>query len=269
MLKKLLFALLFIAGVFSCRQVPVTGRSQFIIVPASEMQAMSYTQYDQFLNQNRVVTGTEESRMIKRVGSRIQTAVEAYMAEKGLSDRLEGFEWEFNLVNDETINAWCMPGGKVVFYTGILPVCQDETGVAVVMGHEIAHAVADHGAERMSQGLVAQGISSGVGLAAQQSSPLVQQLFMGAFGIGSQVGMLAFSRKHESEADEMGLIFSAMAGYDPREAPEFWKRMSAKSGGGAPPEFLSTHPSHDRRISDLNELLPTAMQYYEKYKDRY
>jgi len=269
MLKKIAIFLMIVAGVLSCRQVPVTGRNQLILIPANEMQAMSYSQYDQFLNENNVVKTGEQAAMIQRVGSRIQQAVEAYMEQKGLSSRLDGFKWEFNLVNDPTVNAWCMPGGKVVFYTGILPICQDEAGVAVVMGHEIAHAVADHGAERMSQGMVAQGLQIGAGLATMQKSPAFQQLFQTSFGVGAQLGMLSFSRKHESEADELGLIFSAMAGYDPREAPKFWERMSANSGGGAPPEFMSTHPSHDRRISDLTALLPTAMEYYEKYKDQY
>ena len=269
MLKKISVILMVMAGVLSCRQVPITGRNQLILVPASEMQTMSYAQYDQFLNENRVVRSGEQAAMIKRVGSRIQKAVETYMNDKGLGDRLTGFNWEFNLVDDPTVNAWCMPGGKVVFYTGILPICQDETGVAVVMGHEIAHAVADHGAERMSQGMLAQGLQVGAGIATMQKSQAFQQIFMTSFGVGTQVGMLSFSRKHESEADELGLIFSSIAGYDPREAPKFWERMAAASGGGAPPEFLSTHHSNERRINDLNAQQPKAMEYYNKYKDQY
>lgn len=212
------------------------------------------------------MTGTADANRIKQIGARIQKAVETYMAENNLSDQLKGFAWEFNLVNDNTVNAWCMPGGKVVFYTGILPVCKNDNGIAIVMGHEIAHAVANHGAERMSQGLVAQGISTAVNVATMEKSPVLQQLFQTSFGVGSGLGMLAFSRQHESEADKMGIIFAAMAGYDPREAPAFWERMRSMSGGGAPPEFMSTHPSHDRRINDLNAMMPEAVAIYEKNK---
>jgi predicted Zn-dependent protease len=257
------------AAVWACSKNPVTGRKQLSIIPASELQSMSYTQYSQFLQQNKLSSNAEQTAMIKRVGSRIQKAVEAYMAEKGQSDRLKGFKWEFNLVDDPTQNAWCMPGGKVVFYTGILPVCKDEAGVAVVMGHEVAHAVANHGGERMSQGLAVQGLGAGLQIAMNEKPGLTQQLFMQAFGAGSQLGMLKFSRVHESEADEMGIYFSAMAGYDPRSAPAFWERMKAMSGGQAPPEFMSTHPSHDTRIQQLNALLPKATALYEQYKGKY
>lgn len=255
--------------VFGCSTNPITGRKQLAIIPASQMHAMSYTQYSQFLNQNKVSKDQAQTAMIKRVGSRIQKAVEAYMAEKGQSDRLEGFKWEFNLVDDPTLNAWCMPGGKVVFYTGILPVCQGEAGVAVVMGHEVAHAVANHGGERMSQGLMVEGLGAGLQVALQNKPALTQNLFLQAFGISSQMGMLKYSRVHESEADEMGIIFSAMAGYDPREAPAFWERMQKMSGGQQPPEFMSTHPSPDTRIKELNALLPKAIKIYEENKDKY
>lgn len=225
---------------------------------------MSYNSYSQFLNQNNVVTGTKESASVKEVGNRIQQAVERYMRERGLSDRLDNFDWDFNLVRDNQVNAWCMPGGKVVFYTGILPICQNETGIAVVMGHEVAHAIAEHGNERMSQQLVAQGLMTAgqVAMAMKEEPKMTDQLILQAAGVGAQVGLLAFSRNQESEADEMGLIFMAMAGYDPRKAPDFWERMSAASNGQAPPEFLSTHPSHGRRISDLNANMPKALEYY-------
>ncbi|NVJ63597.1 MAG: M48 family metallopeptidase, partial [Flavobacteriaceae bacterium] len=178
------------------------------------------------------------------------------------------FDWEFNLIdNDTTVNAWAMPGGKVAFYTGILPICEDELGVAVVMGHEVAHAVAKHGQERMNTAYAQQiGLSLG-SVALGQDPTMAQRLVFQAVGMGSQLGMLAFSRKHESEADELGLIFMAIAGYDPSSAPKFWERMSA-TGGGAPPEFLSTHPSHETRISRLNAKLPEAMEYYEKSEMR-
>lgn len=255
--------------VFSCTTNPVTGRKQLNLIPASQMHQMSFQQYSQFLNENKVSTDSKNAEMIKRVGNRIQTAVEAYMAEIGQSSKLDGFKWEFNLIDDPTMNAWCMPGGKVVFYTGILPICQDEAGVAVVMGHEVAHAVANHGGERMSQSLAVQLGGVGLQVALSEKPALTQNLFMQAFGVGSQVGMLKFSRTHESEADEMGIYFAAMAGYDPANAPKFWERMKSMSGGQAPPEFLSTHPSHDTRIQQLNALLPKATEMYEKYKGSY
>lgn len=266
MKKRFLFPLLLIIGMiaYACSTVPVTGRKQLRLLSSSQVLSMSYSNYSQFLNQNNVVTGTKEANSVQEVGSRIQRAVEKYMAERGLSDRLDGFEWDFNLVQDNTVNAWCMPGGKVVFYTGILPICQNETGIAVVMGHEVAHAIAEHGNERMSQQLVAQGLmtTGQVALALKDNPKMTDQLLLQAVGVGAQLGLLSFSRNQESEADEMGLIFMAMAGYDPRKAPEFWERMSAASGGGAPPEFLSTHPSHGRRIADLNANMEKALQYY-------
>ena len=175
---------------------------------------------------------------------------------------MKDFKWEFNLVEDNTVNAWCMPGGKVVFYTGILPITKDEKGIAVVMGHEIAHAIARHGNERMSQGLALQGGGIALSLALSDKPELTQNLFQQAYGLGGQLGMLKYSRSHDSEADKMGLVFMAMAGYDPREAVEFWKRMAAQ-GGQKPPEFLSTHPSDDTRIKDLEDFMPEALKYYK------
>jgi predicted Zn-dependent protease len=203
--------------------------------------------------------------MVKRVGANIQKAVEEYMAQNNWSGHLQGYDWDFNLIEADVVNAWCMPGGKVAFYTGIMPVCQDEAGVAVVMGHEVAHAIANHGAERMSQGLVQQmgGVALDVALSSKPGE--TREMFGMAYGLAYNFGaMLPFSRLHESEADKMGLIFMAMAGYDPSEAPKFWERMAAASGGGAPPEFMSTHPSHETRIKDLNDQIPEAMKYYKK-----
>lgn len=254
-----------IAFLIGCTTNPITGRKQLSLVPAAQMQSMSYQQYSQFLGQNNVVQSGPQAQMIKSVGSKMQRAVETYMQQIGHADKLEGFKWEFNLVNDPSLNAWCMPGGKVVFYTGILPVCQDEAGVAVVMGHEIAHAVANHGGERMSQGLATQLGGAAFQIALSDKPALTQSLFAQAFGVGSQLGTLKFSRTHETEADEMGLYFMAIAGYNPQTAPQFWQRMKASSGGQAPPEFLSTHPSNDTRIRDLNALMPKAMDIYRKY----
>lgn len=202
--------------------------------------------------------------MIKRCGARIQKAVESYFASQNQSKQLEGYEWEFNLVESDDVNAWCMPGGKVVFYTGILPVCKDETGIAVVMGHEVAHAVARHGNERMSQGLLAQFGGATLDAALAKNSAGTKQLAAAAFGIGAQYGaLLPFSRKQESEADHLGIIFMAMAGYDPRTAVPFWERMSAGSKGGKPPEIMSTHPSDETRMANLNDRMPEAMKYYK------
>ncbi|MFI5250866.1 MAG: M48 family metallopeptidase [Bacteroidota bacterium] len=202
--------------------------------------------------------------MVNTVGRKIQTAVETYMAQNNMSDRLNGYKWEFNLVESDQVNAWCMPGGKVVVYTGILPITKDEKGLAVVLGHEIAHAIADHGNERMSQGLITQ--FGGVALSEliKDKPDETKNLWMSAFGVGAQYGaMLPFSRVQESEADHLGLIFMAMAGYDPNNALEFWNRMAQQSAGKAPPEFLSDHPSDASRIDKIKEELPEAMRYYQ------
>ena len=249
----------------TCSSVPLTGRSQLNMIPSSEMLTMSFQQYDQFLKESKVITNTAEVSMVKQTGAKIQNAVERYMSENKLSHRLEGYNWDFNLVEDDQVNAWCMPGGKVVVYTGILPVTQDETGLAVVMGHEIAHAIAEHGNERMSQQLLQQVGAVSLMVAMQDEPAETQALWLGVYGVGTTVGiMLPYSRTHESEADHLGLIFMAMAGYDPHAAPEFWKRMAASKQGGSPPEFLSTHPSDQTRIEDITSWIPEAMKYYKK-----
>ncbi len=247
----------------ACATVPITGRKQLSLIPDSQMNSMSFQQYDQVIAESQLSTDPEATAMIKRVGSRIQGAVEQYFRENGMSQHLEGYVWEFNLIESDQANAWCMPGGKVAFYTGILPVCQDDTGVAVVMGHEIAHAIAEHGGERMSHSMALQMGGMALSEAVKTQPEETKALYMTAFAIGAQYGaMLPYSRKHESEADHMGLIFMAMAGFDPREAPKFWQRMSA-GGGGAPPEFMSTHPSDETRIRELNERMPEALGYYQ------
>lgn len=247
----------------SCSRVPITGRHQMKLLPNTTMLSMSYTSYGQFLKDNKLSTNAQQTAMVKNAGNRIKNAVEKYMKEHGMEKKLQGFEWEFNLVEDPTVNAWCMPGGKVVFYTGILPLCKDENGIAVVMGHEVAHAIANHGNERMSQGLAVQMGGIGLAIALHDKPAETQALFMGAYGIGTTVGaILPFSRLHESEADHMGIIFMAMAGYDPRKAPEFWERMAAM-GGSKPPEMLSTHPSDETRIRKLNEHMNEALTYYK------
>ncbi len=260
---RLILALTILALlVAACATVPLTGRKQLSLIPDSQMNTMSFQQYDQVLAESALSKNAEETAMIKRVGARIQASVEKYLADHGQSSHIDGYAWDFNLIESDQINAWCMPGGKVAFYTGILPVCQDETGVAVVMGHEIAHAIAEHGSERMSHSMMVQMGGVALNEAVKNEPDATQSLYMSAFAVGSQYGaMLPFSRKHESEADHMGLIFMAMAGYDPQEAPVFWQRM-ASLGGEKPPEFMSTHPADETRVRQLNEWMPEALKYY-------
>jgi len=257
----LLGILLLLSG---CTEVEITGRKQFNIVPDSTMNSMSFQSYGEFLSQNKLSTNAEQTQMVKRIGSRIQNAVEQYCEQNGILGRLAGYEWEFNLVEDPNVNAWCMPGGKVVVYTGILPIAQGETGLAVVMGHEIAHAFAKHGAERMSHVLVVQMGGIALSTALEDRPELTKDLFMQSYGIGSKLGVLSYSRTHENEADHLGLIFMAMAGYNPEEAIVFWQRMASQKTGAQPPEFLSTHPADQTRIQNLKRLLPDAMRYYKK-----
>jgi len=252
------FTIVFIA----CSTVPITGRKQLKLVSDSELIPMSFSQYKQVLAESKLSNDQAKVEMIRSVGNKIKVAAEKYYADHKISSKLKNYNWEFNLIESEQVNAWCMPGGKVAFYTGILPVCIDERGVAVVMGHEIAHALASHGNERMSQGMVAQFGVSSLSEAMGEDPSQTEVLFQQAVGMGTQVGMLKFSRNNESEADHIGLILMAMAGYDPNEAVDFWKRMAAMSGGKAPMEFLSTHPANDTRVSDLKALMPEALKYY-------
>jgi len=264
LIKTITFAILTLFVFQTCSTVPLTGRSQLNMIPNNEMLAMSYQQYDEFLKENKISTNKAEVDMVKRVGGKIEQAVDKYLSDNNLSSRLNGYNWEFNLVEDDQVNAWCMPGGKVVVYTGILPVTNDEAGLAVVMGHEIAHAIAEHGNERMSQQLLQQVGAVGLMVAMKDEPAQTQALWLSVYGVGTTVGvLLPYSRTQESEADHLGLIFMAMAGYDPYEATAFWQRM-AKSGGATPPEFLSTHPSYDTRINNLNDWIPEAMKYYKK-----
>jgi predicted Zn-dependent protease len=260
---RIIFSFVLILLVSACAKVPITGRSQLNLVSNDEIMALSSDEYIKVLNSSNVSSG-EYATMVKSVGSKIQASVEKYMNDNGYGNQLDGFNWEFNLIeNDTLVNAWCMPGGKVAFYTGIMPLCKDEEGVAVVMGHEVAHAIANHGAERMSQGLAVQFGVGTIQAAMGEDPSVTEQIFLQSIGISSQLGVLSFSRKHESEADRIGLIFMAMAGYDPQVAPEFWERMSSNSSG-QPPEWLSTHPSHETRIADLNRHMPEALGYYNK-----
>jgi predicted Zn-dependent protease len=262
-MKKTLVLLAIAAFVYGCTKVPITGRRQLNLLPESQMMAMSLGAYTEFLTQTPPLgSNNPDVQMVQGIGNRLATAATTYLKDHGAGDRVEGFNWEFNVVDEPTVNAWCMPGGKVVVYTGILPVTKDETGLALVMGHEIAHAIARHGNERMSQGMALQGAGMTLDVLTSTKPGLARDLFMQSFGLGGQLGMLAYSRNHETEADKMGLIFMAMAGYDPRGAPAFWNRMAAQ-GGGKPPELLSTHPNDEKRVADLEAFMPEAMKYFK------
>ncbi|MGV9013371.1 MAG: M48 family metallopeptidase [Flavobacteriales bacterium] len=255
----LVLVLAFMAG---CSKVPITGRRQLNLLPESEMMSMSLTQYQQFLKENKALPDSDpRSQMVKHIGERLAAAATKYLKANGAADRVADFQWEFHVVDDPQVNAWCMPGGKVVVYTGLLPVTKDDASLALVMGHEIAHAIARHGNERMSQGMAVQGAGMTLQVLTSEKPSLAGDLFLQSFGIGSQLGLLAYGRKQESEADKMGLVFMAMGGYDPRGAPAFWERM-ASQGGPKPPELLSTHPSDERRIADIKAYMPEAMKFY-------
>lgn len=249
----------------SCTQNAITGRSQLQLLPEAELQSMAKTEYQSFLSQNKIVNTkvNKDAEMVKRVGNRIATAITDYYSGLGKGDILKGYQWEFNLVDSKDVNAWCMPGGKVVVYTGILPVTQNEAALAVVMGHEIAHAIAQHGNERMSQGLLAEGLGT-IGSVLTSGNPTVNNIFNTVYAPGAQIGvLLPNSRKQELEADQYGLIFAAMAGYNPNEAVPFWERMAKVGGGQKPPEFLSTHPSDETRIAKVKQYAAEAMNFYK------
>ena len=266
MIQKIISGFILSLILVACSTNPLTGKSQLTILPESELQSMATQQYQQFLTTNRVVSSSNnrDADMVKRVGQRISRAVESYYSERGLTNKLDGFKWEYNLIDDKSVNAWCMPGGKIVVYTGLLPVTQNEAALAVVIGHEVSHALLQHGNQRMSQGLLQQlgGVALSVAVANKPAE--TQNLFLSAYGAGSQVGiLLPFSRKNELEADQYGLIWTAMAGYNPQEAIGLWERMESLANGQKPPEFLSTHPTEGRRIMQLQKFMPEALKYYK------
>ncbi len=261
--SKSIVSLLLVILIFSCSKVPITNRKQLKLLPESLMLSMSLTSYQEFLTQNPPASASEANTiMVRNVGSKIKMGVIKFMKDKGLSKRISNYKWDFNLVNSLTVNAWCMPGGKVVVYSGIFDYTKDETGLAVVMSHEIAHAVARHGNERMSQQLVVLlgGVSLSVALS--QKPEEIKNIFLMSYGVGSVLGMLAYSRLHEYEADKIGLVFMALAGYDPSKAVDLWERMAKSSTGTKIPQFLSTHPSDENRIKAIKEFLPKAQAYY-------
>jgi len=267
MKKGILFSgLLIVLLAIACATNPVTGKKTWALVSNDEIFASSFSQYGEFLKTNKVITGTTDAKRVETVGMKIKAAAEKLLKAKGTAGQLEGYAWEYKLVDSKEVNAWCMPGGKIVFYSGILPICKDEAGMATVMGHEVAHALANHGQQRMSAGLMQQ-LGAGVAQAAVGGkSAETQALVMQAYGVGTQVGgMLPFSRSHETEADEIGLTLMAIAGYNPETSVAFWERMSANSGGSAPAEIMSTHPSDATRIANLKKLIPKAKAEAAKF----
>ncbi|EEI89948.1 peptidase, M48 family [Sphingobacterium spiritivorum ATCC 33300] len=254
------------ATLAGCSTVPLTGRRQLSLVSDSQVEQQAAASYKEFLGSasTKVITGTANAALVKKVGNNIAAAVNTYLTSQGIANQYN-FNWEFNLIQSDEVNAWCMPGGKVAVYTGILPITVNEAGLATVMGHEIAHAIAKHSSEQMSNQILLQTGGQVVGAATSGKSAIVQNVVGTLYGVGGQLGMLKYSRSNESEADRLGLIFMAMAGYDPQTAVGFWERMSNGKGPGTP-EFMSTHPSDARRISDIQKLLPEANKYYKKQR---
>lgn len=262
--KHYFFSALTLLFIISCAKVPITGRRQMKLLPETKLITMANTEYNKFLAANPALTASDSSViLVRKVGYKISAEITKYLAQQKQSKRLTGYKWEFNVIRSNTVNAWCMPGGKVVVYTGLLPVTQTETGLAVVMGHEIAHAIAQHGNERMSQQVAIQMGGTALAVAMETQPAQTANIFNQVYGVSSTLGALAYSRKHESEADKLGLCFMAMAGYDPNAAVAFWERMS-KTGGASPPQFMSTHPSDASRIKDIKEYMPKAMKFYKK-----
>jgi Zn-dependent protease with chaperone function len=259
MKKYLLIGVGTIGLFYSCATNPITGKKELNFVSNSELFPSSFQQYGTFLKENKIISGTAEAKSVEVVGFKIRTAAEKYLAYLGQSGYLNGYQWEYKLIDGKEVNAWCMPGGKIVVYSGILPITKDEAGLATVLGHEVSHALANHGAQRMSASQLQELGAVGVAVATGQQSAEKQQMWQQYYGLGSEVGvMLPFSRSHESEADKIGLTLMAIAGYNPDEAIIFWQRMAAKSEGQSPPEFLSTHPSDATRMANLQALIPEA-----------
>ncbi len=249
----------------ACTRNAITGRNQLALLNEGELQQMALKEYQTFLSGNKVIATNvnKDAEMVSRVGQRLVRAITAFYTEKGLANELQGYQWEYNLVDSKEVNAWCMPGGKIVVYTGLLPITQNEAALAAVMGHEITHALGKHGNERMSQSMLAQGIGMAGGILTAGNEK-VNGIFNNVYGPGAQLGvLLPNSRKQELEADKLGLIFTAMAGYNPQEAVPLWERMAAAGGGQRPPEFLSTHPAEETRIQKLKEMMPEALKYYK------
>ncbi|MDO4763266.1 MAG: M48 family metallopeptidase [Flavobacteriaceae bacterium] len=262
-MKSIRLGILALLAIFmlACVTNPMTGRKSFQTASNSELSAAALTQYRNTLSKSKVITNTADAKRVRSVGLKIKNAAENYYRSIGREGDLANYNWEFNLIENKQVNAWCMPGGKVAFYTGIMPICKDDTGVAVVMGHEVAHALAGHGNERVSQAMVAQ--LGGAIIGGVMKKGTMASIFQQLYPIGAQGVILSYGRKQELEADEMGLYLMAMAGYDPREAKAFWHRMEAGTGKSRQPEFLSTHPHPENRRADMDKHMPRALEYYK------
>ncbi|HEU4495719.1 MAG TPA: M48 family metallopeptidase [Flavobacterium sp.] len=264
--RYLLIPVIAIGIAYSCATNPFTGKSTLALVPDSQILPSAFQQYSNFLKENKVISGTADAQRVITVGTKIKNAAEKYLNANGYRGYLKDYQWEYKLVESKEANAWCMPGGKIVFYSGILPITKDEAGMAVVMGHEVAHALLNHGQQRMSADVLTQLGAVGVGMATGGKSEATQQIALQAYGVTTQYGVaLPFSRSHESEADKIGLTLMAIAGYNPEASIAFWERMAANSKGNAPPEFMSTHPSNATRIANLKALIPQAKAEAAKY----
>ncbi|MDN3547521.1 M48 family metallopeptidase [Mucilaginibacter aquaedulcis] len=261
---KSALALIAVIALYSCSTVPLTGRKQLSLVGDSEVNQSAAASYKQLLSdpKTKVISSGTDAQRVKQIGTRLSIAIERYLKDNGYGDQYN-FQWEFNLIQSSEVNAWCMPGGKVAVYSGLLPVANTDAYLAVVMGHEIGHAIARHSAERISHQMAVQGVGGAVGVATAGQSSATQGIINQLYGVGGNLVLLKYSRNQESEADRLGLTFMAMAGYDPHNAIGFWQRMAAQNKGGAPPELLSTHPADATRIQDIQNRIPEAMKYYK------
>jgi predicted Zn-dependent protease len=267
-MKKYIFisVVVLFATVLSCATNPFSGQKTLALTPNSQIFPAAFQQYNQFLSTNKVVSGTKDANRVTNVGTNIKIAAEKWLNANGNQGYLNDYQWEYKLVESKEVNAWCMPGGKIVVYSGILPIAKDDAGLAAILGHEVAHALANHGQQRMSAGMFQQLGAVGVGLLTSRKSAELQQGLMQAYGAGSQVlGMLPFSRSHENEADKIGLTLMAIAGYNPENAVYIWERMSASSSGNSPVEFMSTHPSNATRIAKIKSYIPEAKAEAAKF----
>ena len=262
-MKKIISIVLLATLFYGCSTVPITGRKQVSLVTTAEVLPASLARYSKELKETPLSRDVEKTAMVKNIGNNLAAAVDKFLRENGKSAEADAYQWEFNLFEKDEENAWCLPGGKVAIYTGILPITKNEDGLAAVMGHEIAHAFAHHGEERMSEAMLVQ--IGGIAVVAGTYNDKNAQIYSIAYGLGSGLGMLAFSRTHETEADKLGMVFMIMAGYDPEEAVHVWERMAAR-GKASPPAILATHPSDQQRVNTLRTFLPQAREYARKYQ---
>ncbi len=269
-LKQITILSMVTAFALSCAVNPLTGKKQIAITNEdSSLIPQALTQYNEFISKSKVVTGTADAKRVQVVGDKIKNAAIAWMNSRGFQEQIKNYKWEYRLIQDDQINAWCMPGGKIAVFTGIMKVTQNEAGLATVMGHEVAHALLSHSRQRVDAAMGQQVLGTVIGAASSGKSQATQQAIAKVYGLGTNLGvMLPFSRSHETEADRLGLILMAIAGYNPAEAIPFWQRM-AQQGSGSTPEFLSTHPSSSTRAKDIQKFLPEALAEAAKFGKKY